>query len=131
IREEKGFTYGIYSSMASYQHGGSLIIHTEAGREVSEPATKEIFLEMDDLCKNRIPEEELLLVKNYLLINLLGNLNVPYEIMQRWKNLILNRQTEADFNKNISIYKSVNPENLLELAQKYFQKEDLYQVVVI
>lgn len=131
IREEKGFTYGIYSSMASYQNGGSLIVQTEAGREVIEPAVKEIFYEMGILCKEKVPDEELLLVKNYLLGNLLGNLDGPFEIMQRWKTLILNGQTEAHFYRNIQTYKTINPEDLLELARKYFQLDDFFQVTVV
>ena len=32
IREDKGYTYGIYSSVTPEFNGGSLIIHTETGR---------------------------------------------------------------------------------------------------
>ena len=131
IREEKGFTYGIYSSLGPYVHGGSLTIHTEVGRDVIDPALAEIYREMDLLCNEAAPDEELLLVKNYLLGNLLGDLDGPFQIIQRWRTLILNGLTEEHFNRNISIYKQITAKDLTALAQKYFRQEDFIEVVVI
>jgi len=131
IREEKGFTYGIYSSLAPYINSGSFIIHTEVGRDVIEPALKEIYHEMRTLCDEPADEEELLLVKNYLLGNLLGDLDGPFQIIQRWRTLILNGLTIDHFNRNIDIYKSVTAKQLQELAQKYFQPDDYYEIVVV
>src|SRR6201999_2626847 len=64
IREDKGYTYGIYSSIAPEIHGGSLTIHTETARDVVEAAIKEIYHEMELLRQQPATEEELLLVKN-------------------------------------------------------------------
>lgn len=131
IREEKGFTYGIYSSLSPYTHGGSLTIHTEVGREVIEPAIKEIYHEMDLLRREPASEEELLLVKNYLLGNLLGDLDGPFHILQRWRTLILNGLTIEHFNRNIQIYKSITPAEVQALAEKYFDLKEFYEVVVV
>jgi len=131
IREEKGFTYGIYSSLAPYINGGSLIIHTEVGRDVIEPAVKEIYHEMKLLCDEQVDNDELLLVKNYLLGNLLGDLDGPFQIIQRWRTLILNGLTADHFDNNINTYKAITPAQLQALAQKYFQPDDYYEVVVV
>jgi len=131
IREDKGYTYGIYSSLSPLVNGGSITIHTEVGRDVVKPATKEIYREMELLCNEEADEEELLLVKNYLLGGLLGDLDGPFSILQRWRTLILNGFTEDHFNNNIHIYKTVTPAELKALAQKYLRKEDYYEVVVI
>ena len=131
IREEKGFTYGIYSSLSPEVNGGSFIIHTETGRDVIEAAIKEIYHEMEVLCNEPAPEEELLLVKNYLLGGLLADLDGPFSILQRWRTLILNGFTVDHFNRNINIYKTVTAKELQLLAQKYFGKTDYYELVVI
>lgn len=131
IREEKGYTYGIYSSLAPFQHGGSLTIHTEVGRDVIEPAVREIYHEMRLLCEEQADEEELLLVKNYLLGNLLGDLDGPFSILQRWRTLILNGLTVEHFNRNVQIYKNITTEQLQELAQRYYNTDDYYEVVVV
>lgn len=131
IREEKGFTYGIYSQIYNYKHEGALLIATEAGREVCEQTVTEVYKEMDLLCREKVEEEELLLVKNYLLGNLLGDLDGPFSIMQRWKNLILNDLPATHFDTSIETYKHIGPAQLQELAQRYLNKEDYYELVVV
>ncbi|MBS1782490.1 MAG: insulinase family protein [Bacteroidetes bacterium] len=131
IREDKGYTYGIYSSIAPYMQGGSLTIHTEAGRDVAEAAVAEIYHEMTRLRDEPAEADELLLVKNYLLGNLLGDLDGPFQIMQRWRTLFLNGLTVEHFNQNIQVYKTITAKELQVLAQKYFHPHDFYEVVVV
>ena len=131
IREDKGYTYGIYSSLSPEINGGSFVIHTETGRDVVEKAITEVYREMDALCNEAASEDEILLVKNYLLGGLLADLDGPFSILQRWRTLILNGFTEDYFNNNINIYKAVTAKELQLLAQKYFDKKDFYEVVVI
>ena len=131
IREEKGYTYGISSSLQPLVHGGSLLIHTEAGRDVCEPAITEIWKELQQLQEAPIGEEELLLVKNYLLGGLLGDLDGPFQLLNRWKGLVLNGFNEPKFQDNIRIYKTVDAATLQALAQKYYNREDFYEIVVV
>ncbi|MES2477713.1 MAG: pitrilysin family protein [Bacteroidota bacterium] len=131
IREDKGFTYGIYSSIGAFMHDASLTIHTEVGRHVIDQAVAEIYKEMDLLCAEPVDEEELLLVKNYLLGNILGDLDGPFSIMQRWRSLILNDFTIDRFNENINTYKNISAAELQQLAQQYFNKKDFLELVVV
>ena len=78
-----------------------------------------------------IPEDELLLVRNYLIGGLLGDLDGPFSIIARWKNIILNGQTEAYFYDSIHTIKSITAEELRELAQTYLQPDAFYELVVI
>jgi predicted Zn-dependent peptidase len=131
IREDKGYTYGIYSSLTPERNSGSLIIHTETGREVVHDAIREIYSEMEALRNEAADDEELLLVKNYLLGGLLADLDGPFSIMRRWRTLILNGFDEAYFHNNVRIYKTITTKELQALAQKYFDPRDFYEVVVI
>jgi len=117
--------------MSPFINNGALIIHTEAGRDVLEAAVKEIYHEMDVLCNEKADDDELLLVKNYLLGNMLGDLDGPFSIMQRWRTLILNDMTEANFNRNVQIYKSITADELQALAQKYLRADDYHEIVVV
>ncbi len=131
IREDKGYTYGIYSSVTPEVSGGSMVIHTETGTDVIENAIKEIYHEMETLCNEEVTEEELLLVKNYLLGGLLGDLDGPFSILQRWRSLILNGFDENYFNNNVQIYKSITPGEIQSLAKKYYKRDEFIEVVVI
>ncbi len=131
IREDKGYTYGIYSSLQPNLHGGSLVIHTEVGRDVLEPAVDEIYKEMEALRVKPADEDELLLVKNYLLGGLLGDLDGPFHILQRWRTLILNGLDGAHFDTNVRIYKSITARELQDLAGQYFQRSDFREIAVV
>jgi len=131
IREDKGYTYGIYSSITPYVNSGSLIIQTEAGRDVLEAAVNEVYFEMEKLCTEDISQDELLLVKNYLLGNLLGDFDGPFSILQRWRTLIMIGFTKEHFTNNIHIYKTVTPAQLKQLAGHYYVKSRFHEVVVV
>ncbi|MEZ5017725.1 MAG: pitrilysin family protein [Flavipsychrobacter sp.] len=131
IREDKGYTYGIYSSMTPMINDGSLTIQTEVGKDVVKAAIDEVYKEMDMLCNEKPADDELLLVKNYLLGNLLGDLDGPFSILQRWRTIILHGLSIDTFDRNIEVYKSLTPTQVLDQAQKYFNKADFHEVVVI
>lgn len=52
IREDKGFTYGIYSALISMPNAGIVTIATEVNQNVWEQAVQEIFYEIDRLKTN-------------------------------------------------------------------------------
>ncbi len=131
IREDKGFTYGIYSGISPMMNGGTMVIQTEVGRKVIEDAVSEVYKEMEKITNDKIGDDELLLVKNYLLGNLLGDLDGPFQILQRWRMMIANDLDIADFDRNVQIYKSTDADTLRDLAQKYYNKETFHEVVVV
>jgi predicted Zn-dependent peptidase len=63
--------------------------------------------------------------------SLLGDLDGPFQIMARWKNYILNNLDASYFYNSLEIVRTVSAEELQELAQKYFQPEDFYELLVI
>jgi zinc protease len=131
IREDKGYTYGIHSFIHNHIHDSAWTITTEAGRDVCESAIAEVYKEMQLLRESFILEEELSLVKNYMMGGILGELDGPFQIIARWKNIILNDLTEKYFYDSIDTIKNVSAEELLELAKKYFQPEQFYELVVV
>jgi predicted Zn-dependent peptidase len=131
IREDKGYTYGIYSYLQNHIHGGAWIISTEAGREVCEATVKEVYYEMQQLRDGDIDAEELLLVKNYLIGTLLGDLDGPFHIIGRWKNLILNGLDISFFNHSVETIKNIQAEELKVLANRYLNPDDFYELTVI
>jgi predicted Zn-dependent peptidase len=78
-----------------------------------------------------IDDEELLLVKNYLIGIILGDLDGPFHIISRWKSIILNNLDETYFYNSIDTIKTISAEELKELANKYFVPENFYELVVI
>jgi predicted Zn-dependent peptidase len=131
IREDKGYTYGIFSGLYLYQKAGSLQISTEAGRDVCEAAVGEVFKELELLCREPVPAEELSLVRNYMIGSTLGDLDGSFKVIRRWKSLILAGLDEQYFNDSIRAIKTVTAEELQALAQRYFLPDEFYDLVVI
>ena len=131
IREEKGYTYGIHSYVQSHFQDTALIISTEAGKDVSEATVEEVYKEMEILREELIDEEELLLIRNYLIGTILGDMDGPFQTIGRWKNIILNNLDEQYFYDTIKMIKNISAEELQAVAIKYLQPEDFYELIVI
>ncbi|MGH2552250.1 MAG: M16 family metallopeptidase, partial [Chitinophagaceae bacterium] len=131
IREDKGYTYGIHSFLLNHVQESAWMISTEAGTDVCENTIAEIYKEMKRLREGFILPEELALVKNYMMGSILGELDGPFQIIARWKNIILNDLDEKYFYDSIDTIKTVTPEELQLLARKYLNPEEFYELVVI
>jgi zinc protease len=131
IREDKGYTYGIHSYLLSLQQTSAWMISTEAGKEVAEATLTEVYREMDRLRNEPIEEEELMLVRNYMMGGLLGDLDGPFQLMGRWKNLILHGLDEQYFYRTIDTIKTASAADLQVLANRYLQPDAFYELVVI
>ncbi len=130
IREDKGYTYGIHSYLQNYKYAGVWMISTDAGKEVCRATIDEVYKEMKKLRENLVEEQELKLVKNYMLGALLGDLDGPFQIISRWKTYILHGLTEDYFNQTINVIKNVGSQKLNDLAKTYLKEEDFYELVV-
>lgn len=131
IREDKGYTYGIHSYFQNHVHDVAWMISTEAGKDVSEAAITEVYKEMKDLREELVDDEELLLVKNYLIGTVLGDLDGPFHIIGRWKNIILNKLDEDYFDRSVAAIKNITAKEIQELANKYLTEKDFYELVVV
>ena len=131
IREDKGYTYGIHSYLQNHIQDTAWMISTEAGKDVCEATISEVYKEMDMLKNELVDEEELKLVQNYMMGSILGDLDGPFHIIARWKNYILNDLDGDYFYKAMDAIKNISANELQELARKYFNTEEFYELVVV
>lgn len=130
IREEKGYTYGIYSYLQNHLHESAWVISTEAGKDVCDATIEEIYKEMKGMREEMIDDEELSLVRNYMIGGILGDLDGPFHIIAKWKNIILNNLDEKYFYDSVDAIKNTSAEELQALAQKYLQPERFFELIV-
>ncbi len=131
IREEKGYTYGIHSFLENHIRESAWVISTEAGKDVCGATIDEVYKEMKILREELVDEEELLLVKNYMMGLNLGNVDGPFQVIARWKSLILNGLGQDFFYDSMNTIKSVSADELKELSNKYLLPEEFFELVVI
>jgi zinc protease len=131
IREDKGYTYGIYSYLVNNRQESALMISTEAGKEVCEPTIEEVYKEMNLLREELIDEEELQMARNFAIGSVLGDLDGPFHVASRWKSILLNGLDENYFREGVRIVKTITPEELRELAIKWLDPAEFFELVVV
>lgn len=130
IREEKGYTYGIYSGLSSMEKAGMFTISAEIGNEYVEPCMTEIHKEILRLQQELIPNEELEMVKNFMIGDLLRTVDGPWNLAEI---AIETLQSKQDFNFPHVVFerlKTIQAEELRTLAQSYLQPGSMLELVV-
>lgn len=130
IREDKGYTYNVYSMLDGMRHDGSWIIGTEVGNDVVDDTIKQIYLEMERLQKETMPNEELEMVKNYLLGTLLNTIDGPFNVSEVHRTIAVENLPEDFFVQIVETVKRIDAKTVQSLANKYLKKSDFYEVVV-
>jgi zinc protease len=130
IREEKGYTYGIGSGISSFHHAGQFFISSEVGSDVTTDAIADIYNEIDILQQNKVPTKELDLVRNYMLGSLLRSQDGPFALSESLKNLIEYEMDISYFKNFIEVIMNISADEIMTLAQQYFQRETLFELKV-
>lgn len=131
IREEKGYTYGINSFIYTHAEIGHFQIGTQTANEYVKPVLKEIQFEIQRLCNDLIPDDELSIVKNYMTGSLARTLDGDLSKTNLYISL---NNYGLDIKEYVSdrldAINNTTSEELRTLAQNYLGKERLHQVVV-
>ncbi len=130
IREEKGLTYSIYSIMDTHLIDGSIMISTEVDHKSVDETLMEIEKEMNKLCQDKVPEEELNLVKNYISGMYINFFDGPLNSIKAIKTLALNNIPLNELRTLLDISQSISPVDVLETSQKYLNRNDFWIVTV-
>ena len=129
IREDKGYTYGISAQLISMEKEGYISISSEVGTNVCKKAIEEVYKEIERLSLEQVSEEELTLVRNYMLGNWLRMFDGPLAIANSYRVLIDNELEEDYFEKGLKEIQNIKPEQLSELANRYFKKDTFIETI--
>lgn len=130
IREDKGFTYGIHSSLTSLAHEGYFTIGTDVKKENTLQTLDEIRKEIGVLQTDLVPADELETVRNYMLGAFVGSLNTPFEIADRLKTIYFDNLPEDFYETYVEHLLAVTPEEVRETARQHLNLNSLQEVVV-
>ncbi|MDJ1468562.1 pitrilysin family protein [Cytophagaceae bacterium DM2B3-1] len=129
IREDKGFTYGIHSSLGIFRKEGFIVIGTDVKKEFTNQTLEEIRKEITLLQTEPIPDEELETVKNYILGAFAGSVTTPFSLADHFKTIYFEGIGYDFYDKYVTEISQTTSETLLSLAQQYLNLDTFTEVV--
>jgi len=119
IREDKGYTYGIGTMVAELSEMGYFLVATEVGSDKKDATLHEIEFEFKRLQTELVSDDEMQLVKNYMLGQLLKSADGPYAMMDLFLQVEPFSIGLDYYNNCIESINKITPDRIQELAIKY------------
>ena len=129
LREDKGFTYGIGSVVASLKHTGYFTTVCEVGVESTKEAVEQIYIEILRLINEPIGEEELSRVRNYMMGEFVRLFDGPFAQAEAIRSVIDFNLDESYYDRYLKVLREITPEELQQLAKKYLDPDTMYEVI--
>jgi predicted Zn-dependent peptidase len=129
IREDKGLTYGIYSSLVHFKHASLQIIGSDVNKENTTLVIEEILKEVNALQSATVTAEELEKVKNYMAGSIAMQFSNAFSLAEYIKRAFLegyDMNYYRDLPKNIH---AVSREEIQSTAQRYFTTDKMTLVI--
>jgi zinc protease len=129
IREDKGYTYGISSSVASFNYSGYKIIGAEVGKKYIKKTLHEIYKEIKKLQDSPVENDELEVVRSFMTGEMVRMFDGPFALSDSFRSA-------WEFGLDNSYYydlagkiKTIGPDEIIHLARTYYNIDDLYEIV--
>ena len=125
IREDKGYTYDIHSSLDAQVHDGCFYISAELNPGQLEDSVHLIRQELEVLRGQLVPREELDMVRNYLCGHILRMMDGPFQTLAFLKILVTEYGGPAAFGELLNAILHIEAEDLRKLARHYLDPDDM------
>ncbi|MBQ8673741.1 MAG: insulinase family protein [Bacteroides sp.] len=129
IREEKGYTYGIAAGIIPYPDSGLLVINAETTNEWVEPLIAEVYHEMDRLRNDLVSEQELTVVKNYMMGEMCRSCESAFSLADSWISIRTSGAADTYYRDAVEAIRSITPAEIRDLAIRYLRKEEMKEAV--
>ena len=125
LREDKGYTYGIYARSQIYRDVVVFYITANVSGGMAQQSLSEIHNELSRLCNEPIPDEELQLVKAVMIGDFLRSIDGIFERSARFCDMYATCVTERLTNNLQRALMETTPKELQVLASQYLQPESM------
>lgn len=129
IREENGYTYHIDSGLDAYGKYYAFMIASEADNSYVAPLMKEVHKELSRLVNEPVPEDEVELVRNYILGELCREYEERFTKSEAFINAWLSGEPFESVNEYIETVRGVTASELSEIARRYLAECQLIEIV--
>ncbi|MEJ7645143.1 MAG: pitrilysin family protein [Chryseolinea sp.] len=128
IREDKGLSYGISSSLTTMLHGNHLAIGADVNLENVDLTFGEIRHELRRLRTDLIDAVELETARNHFIGNLQLEITTSFAHADKVKNLILFNLPDTFYQDLISRIDRISAQDLLQICNMYFHEDTFVEI---
>lgn len=130
IREDKGFTYGIYASIHTLCFDNYFVIGADVNRENLDLTFEEIRKELKILRAEKIDMDELDTARNHFIGSLQSEITTPFSHADKWKNILLYGLPRDYYTRLIRRIEAIQPVDLTTAAEKYLDEQSFHEIAV-
>jgi zinc protease len=128
IREDKGYTYGINSSVTSLDLSGYKYISAEVSKIFTQKAIDEIFKEIRLLQKEPVGKEEMKTLRNYMLGDMVRMFDGPFALAESFRSAWEFGLDNSYYYRLTEKIKTIEPDEITSLARTYYNIDDLHEI---
>jgi predicted Zn-dependent peptidase len=130
IREQKGYTYGAYSTLGSSQWPTVWSAAASVRTPVTEPAAREFFHEFDRIQDQVVPETELEQAKRSIVGSFAATLESSENLLERALVLVQNGLPADYWDTYPSRIQAVTAADVQRVARQYLGKNRIQMIAV-
>jgi predicted Zn-dependent peptidase len=130
IREEKGLTYGIYSSINPFVHDSFFVIGADVNKQNLNLAMDEIRKEIKRMRTEAVDPSELEIARNHFLGSLQSEVANPFSVTDKIKNIHLNKLSQNYYPHLFHRINSVTAKDLMSVGEQYVHEDSLFVATV-
>jgi zinc protease len=130
LREQKGYTYGAYSSFSALQYRGNWVASMDVRTEVTEPALKDLMDEIRRLRDEAVPDKELQDKKRGIVARFALSLESPQAVLVNYITRYLYNLPADYWDRLPDRTMAVTQAQVQAAAKKYLDPQRLEIVIV-
>jgi len=130
IREEKGYTYGIYSQIIPMFNSSMFCISTDVAKEYAKKTCDEVYKEIEKLQTNPVDDEELDGLKKHIKGKILLSIDGPYSMMDKFIKVRSHGLNIDYYKKLYDKVSNIDQEEIMNITKKYLDLKTLNKVIV-
>lgn len=130
IREDKGYTYGIYSSIGSLEKSDYWVVMADVQKGYADEVIHEVYAEIEKLKTIPVCPEELEIVRNFMAGHFLSSFSNAFDLINRYKAIHYAGLDYDFYEEQLTFFRNFTPDQVMEAGQKYFDSGNIIEVVV-
>jgi zinc protease len=130
LREQKGYTYGAYSSFSSVPYRGNWVASMDVRTEVTAPALKDLMDEIRRMRDELVPDKEFQDKKRGLVASFALSLESPQAVLNNYITRYLYKLPADYWDKLPDRIMAVSQADVQAAAKKYLDPQRLQIVIV-